>query len=121
MEGSLLDSRPTTHHRRGVPRFRWLPGVHLNLHGHECPPMLPPTPPFSDKLIMMLALLPPMLSLDISPCFVLAGLAAPGLQVASDRHTPPQVKGLRHRRLIGGTYATSAIIRPLVFCLDELI
>ena len=45
---------------------------------------------------------------------VLAILAAPGLQVASARLAPPQAEGLRHRRLRGGTYATSATIRPLV-------
>ena len=41
-------------------------------------------------------------------------LAAPGPASRSVRHTPPQAKGLCHRRLRGGTYATSATVRPLV-------
>ena len=74
-------------------------GVHLNLHGHKCPPVLPPTPRYSDAPIRLFALLPPMLSLDKSICLSPASLAAPGLQVAAARHTSPQAKGLRHRRL----------------------
>ena len=44
----------------------------------------------------------------------LRSLLLPGLRVASDRHTQPQAKGQCHRRLRGGTYATSATLRPLV-------
>ena len=41
-------------------------------------------------------------------------LAAPGLRVASVRHTHPQAAGSFRWRLRGGTYATSATLRPLV-------
>ena len=55
-------------------------------------------PRYSDKLLRLFALLRPMLSLDKSPACPLS-LAAPGLQVAAARHTLPQAKGSRHRRL----------------------
>ena len=78
--------------------------------------MLPPTPRYSDKLIILLALvLPhPTLSQDKSLRIVPAILAAPGPASRICRHTQPQAKGECHRRLRGGTYATSATLRPLV-------
>ena len=89
-------------------------GVHHNLHGHECPPMLPPTPRYSNKLIRLLVLPRPTLSLDKSHCFVPWALLPQACK-------PHPIATLHPKRKVcvigvcrGGTYATSATIRPLV-------
>ena len=100
--------------RRGLRVSIPKSGVHLNLHGHECPPMLPPTPRYSDKLLRPFALLRPMLSLDKSracPLRALLPLACKS-QLLATLHPKRKVCVIGVCR--GGTYATSATLRPLV-------
>ena len=76
--------------------------------------MLPPTPRYSDKLIRLLALLRPMLSLDKSlacPLRALLPLACKSQLLAT---LYPKRKVCVIGVCRGGTYATSATLRPLV-------
>jgi hypothetical protein len=89
-------------------------GVHHNLHGHKCPPMLPPTPRYSYKLVRLLALPYLTLSLDKSLRIVprsLLPLACKSLLLATPS---PKRKVSVVDVCRGGTYATSATVRPLV-------
>ena len=76
--------------------------------------MLPPTLRYSDKLIRLFALLRPMLSLDKSlacPLRALLPLACKS-QLLATLHPKRKVCVIGVCR--GGTYATSATLRPLV-------
>ena len=76
-------------------------GVHHNLHGHKCPPMLPPTPRYSNKLIRLLILPRPTLSLDklLLHCFVPWALLSQACKPHPIATLHPKRKGLRYRRL----------------------
>ena len=91
-------------------------GVHHSLHGHECPPMMPPTPRHSNKLIRLLVLPRPIatLSLDKSHCFVPWALLPQACKPHPIATLHPKRKVCAIGVCRGGTYATSATIRPLV-------